>query len=308
MADNPLHRAVYLTGPTASGKTAVGVELARRLNAEIISLDSMALYRGMSIGTAKPTIGERRGVPHHLIDVLDPWESANVAWFRIQATAAVESVLARGRLPLFVGGTPLYLKACLRGLFEGPPADPELRRTLEAEETSALHQRLALVDPMAAARLHENDRRRVIRALEVQAATNRALSDLQIQHNQPAVGVKVAALQHDRPRLYQRIDHRVMKMFDEGFLEEVRALQESPKPLSDVAAQGVGYREVIDLLEDRATIEETIERIQTRTRQFAKRQETWFRGLAEVSPWPVGERESPEMVAERLVDWITSEK
>jgi tRNA dimethylallyltransferase len=308
MVDDPLHRAVYLTGPTASGKTAVGVELARRLDAEIISLDSMALYRGMSIGTAKPTIGERRGVPHHLIDVLDPWESANVAWFRIQATAAVESVLARGRIPLFVGGTPLYLKACLRGLFEGPPADPELRRTLEAEETSALHQRLALVDPLAAARLHENDRRRVIRALEVQAATNRALSDLQIQHNQPAVGVKVAALQHDRSRLYQRIDHRVMKMFDDGFLDEVRALQETPKPLSDVAAQGVGYREVIDLLEGRATIEETIERIQTRTRQFAKRQETWFRGLAEVSPWPVGERESSELVAERLADWITSEK
>jgi tRNA dimethylallyltransferase len=183
-----------------------------------------------------------------------------------------------------------------------------LRRTLEAEETSALHQRLALVDPLAAARLHENDRRRVIRALEVQAATNRALSDLQIQHNQPAVGVKVAALQHDRSRLYQRIDHRVMKMFDDGFLDEVRALQETPKPLSDVAAQGVGYREVIDLLEGRATIEETIERIQTRTRQFAKRQETWFRGLAEVSPWPVGERESSELVAERLADWITSEK
>jgi tRNA dimethylallyltransferase len=308
MATDPLQRAVYLTGPTASGKTAVGVELARRLNAEIISLDSMALYRGMSIGTAKPTIDERRGVPHHLLDVLDPWESANVAWFRTQAAAAVESILARGRLPLFVGGTPLYLKACLRGLFEGPPADPDLRRTLEAESTSELHDRLARVDPPAAARLHENDRRRVIRALEVHALAGRALSALQTEHNHPAVGVKVAALRHDRPRLYQRINERVVKMFGDGFIDEVRALRSGSRPISDVAAQGVGYREVIDLLEGRSTPREAIERIQTRTRQFAKRQETWFRGLAEVSPWPVGERESPETVAARLADWITSAK
>jgi tRNA dimethylallyltransferase len=308
MTTDSLKRAVYLTGPTASGKTAVGVELARRLDAEIISLDSMALYRGMSIGTAKPTIDERRGVPHHLLDVLDPWESANVAWFRTQAAAAVDSILARGRLPLFVGGTPLYLKACLRGLFEGPPADPELRRTLETETTSELHQRLALVDPPAAARLHENDRRRVIRALEVHALAGRALSTLQLEHDHPAVGAKVAALRHDRPRLYQRINERVVRMFDDGFIDEVRALQSGSRPISDVAAQGVGYREVIDLLEGRSTLKEAIERIQTRTRQFAKRQETWFRGLAEVSPWPLRVEESPEMIAERLAEWITSVK
>ena len=305
---NPLHRAVYLTGPTASGKTAVGVELARRLNAEVISLDSMALYRGMSIGTAKPSLDERQGVPHHLIDVLDPWESASVAWYRDQATAAAASILARGRLPLFVGGTPLYLKACLRGLFAGPAADPQMRQTLEAEETSALHQRLARIDPPTAARLHGNDRRRVIRALEVHAVTGRPLSALQTEHDQPAAGVHVVALQRPRPLLYQQINVRVIQMFANGFIEEVRALREGLRPLSDVAAQGVGYREVIDLLDGRATHAETIQRIQTRTRQFAKRQETWFRGLVEVKPWPVGERESAVEIAGRLEEWLASAK
>src|SRR4051794_17554905 len=177
--DNPLHRAVYLTGPTAVGKTAVGVELAHRWDAEVVVLDSMTLYRGMDIGTAKPTLAERAGVPHHLIDVLDPWESASVAEYRAWALAQAAEVESRGRRVLFVGGTALYLKALLRGLFEGPGANPELRKGLEGEAdrlgASALHERLAALDPAAAARLHPNDRRRVVRALEVIAATGRPL-------------------------------------------------------------------------------------------------------------------------------------
>lgn len=308
LQSNPLHRAIYLTGPTASGKTAVGVALARRLNAEVIALDSMTVYRGMDIGTAKPTLDERHGVPHHLIDVLDPWESASVAWYRDLAQGIAESILARGRVPLFVGGTPLYLKACLRGLFRGPAADLELRADLEQEASSDLHRRLVTVDPASAARLHENDRRRVIRALEVHDLTGRPLSAFQKEHDQPASGVKVVALRRPREFLHERINRRVHEMFENGFVDEVCALQEASRPLGDVSAQGVGYRELIELLAGRMNLAQTIEAIQIRTRQFAKRQETWFRGLAEVIAWPVEESETAQETAGRLESWIALEK
>jgi tRNA dimethylallyltransferase len=309
--DDPFHRAVYLTGPTASGKTTVGVELARRMDAEVVGLDSMTLYRGMDIGTAKPTHAEREGVPHHLIDVLDPWESASVAQYRAWAAAVVAAIEARGKRVLFVGGTALYLKALLRGLFEGPGADVALRRALEEEAEqhgdAALHARLAAVDPASAARLHPNDRRRVVRALEVLSVTGRPLSAWQTGHDRPApAGVAVFALERPRAALCARIDRRVVQMFHDGLIAEVRRLQAGPKPLSTVAAQGVGYREVIDLLAGRATELETIERVQAHTRQFAKRQATWFRGLAEVRSWPVDEDEPAGATARRLAGAIAT--
>jgi tRNA dimethylallyltransferase len=308
--ETPFHRAVYLTGPTASGKTAVGVELARRLRAEVVALDSMTLYRGMDVGTAKPSEAERGGVPHHLIDVLGPWESASVAQYRAWASDVIAGVEARGKRVLFVGGTALYLKALLRGLFEGPGADQALRRELETEADrlgdAAMHARLARVDPAAAARLHPNDRRRVVRALEVAAATGRPLSAFQVGHDRPApAGVAVFALVRPRDELRGRIDRRVIGMFREGLVDEVRRLLAGPRPLSPVAAQGVGYREVIDLLAGRAALDDTVARVQARTRQFAKRQGTWFRGLAEVRPWPVEGDEPPELTARRLADTIS---
>jgi tRNA dimethylallyltransferase len=304
---NAFHRAVYLTGPTASGKTAVGVALARRLGAEVVALDSMTLYRGMDVGTAKPTAGERQGVPHHLIDVVDPWDAASVATYRAWASDAVAMTEAKGKRVLFVGGTCLYLKALLRGLFDGPGADPEVRRALEDEAdrqgTGALHARLAAFDPAAAARLHVNDRRRVIRALEVAELTGRPLSAWQTGHDRPAPpGVAVFALQRPRDELRDRIDRRVLAMFRAGLVDEVRALVTAPRPLHSVPAQAVGYREVIDLLAGRATAEETVARVQARTRQFAKRQATWFRGLAEVTPWPVAPGEPAEETARRMAE------
>jgi tRNA dimethylallyltransferase len=306
LSTHPFHRAIYLTGPTASGKTAVGVALARRLDAEVVALDSMTLYRGMDIGTAKPTMAERGGVPHHLIDVLDPWEAASVADYRNRAKRVVEDVESRGFRALFVGGTALYLKALLRGLFEGPGADPDLRKALEDEADRlgdpAMHDRLARLDPSTAIRLHPNDRRRVIRALEVIEATGRPLSEQQLEHARAAPGsVPVFALERPRPELMRRIDRRVEAMFAEGLVEEVRRLQASDRPLGPVAAQGVGYREVIELLEGRVGLAEAITLTQARTRQFAKRQATWFRGLVEVRPWPVGEDESAEAIADRLL-------
>jgi tRNA dimethylallyltransferase len=307
-----LHRAIYLTGPTAVGKTAVGVSLAQRLDAEIIALDSMTLYRGMDIGTAKPTLSERGGVPHHLIDQLDPWEAASVADYRNWAIEVVTELEVRGRRALFVGGTALYLKALLRGLFQGPGADPELRKSLEEEADRlgdpAMHNRLASLDPATANRLHPNDRRRVVRALEVIEMTGRPLSELQVEHDQPAPGsVQVYALERPRAELFERIDRRVELMFDEGLIEEVRGLQANPRPLGPVAAQGVGYSEVIEMLAGRIDRAETLTRTQARTRQFAKRQGTWFRGLVEVQAWPVASDESPESIADRLFERIAED-
>jgi tRNA dimethylallyltransferase len=206
----------------------------------------------------------------------------------------------------------LYLKALLRGLFEGPGADPALREALEAEADrlggAALHARLAAVDPAAAARLHPNDRRRVVRALEVAAATGRPLSGWQTGHDRPApAGVLVFALGRPRDELRARIDRRVVRMFEDGLVEEVRRLAGGPRPLGPVPAQGVGYKEVLDLLAGRSGLAETVARVQARTRQFAKRQATWFRGLAEVRPWPVPADEPPDETARRLAERIQVE-
>ena len=306
---DPFHHAVYLTGPTASGKTAVGVELARLLDAEIVALDSMTLYRGMDIGTAKPTMAERQGIPHHLIDVLDPWESSSVAQYRNWAAVVVEGILARGKRALFVGGAGLHLKALLRGMFEGPGADANIRGQLEEDAArsgdAAIHARLAEVDPTTATRLHPNDRRRVIRALEVALVTGRPLSEFQTGHSRVAPSaVSVFALARPREVVRDRIDRRVIAMFKEGLVEEVRGLTAVPRPLHAVPAQGVGYREVIELLAGRLTEAEAIEQVQTRTRQFAKRQGTWFRGLAEVQPWPIAADEAPEQTARALAERI----
>ncbi len=303
--DNPFHRAIYLTGPTASGKTAVGLELATRLNAEIIALDSTTLYRGMDIGTAKPTPAERGEIPHHLIDVLDPWESSSVSSYREWARAAIADVETRRKRVLFVGGTPLYLKVLLRGLFSGPAADDSLRQSLEHEADSlgdaALHARLASLDPAAASRLDHRDRRRVIRALEVIELTGKPLAALQLEHDQPAPpSVPVFALELPRAVLRERIDRRVLQFFEAGLVDEVRALESGPRPLSATAAQAIGYREVIAMLRGQASLDQTIERVQARTRQFAKRQATWFRGLEEVRPMNVLPDESAASIAARL--------
>jgi len=309
MPENVFHRAIYLSGPTASGKTAVGVALARRLDAEILALDSMTLYRGMDIATAKPSLAERGGIPHHLIDVIDPWESASVSQYRDWAARAAGAVEGRGKRVLFVGGTALYLKALLRGLFSGPGADRALRRRLERDALEhgerALHDRLSALDPKAAGRLHPHDRRRVIRALEVIELTGRPISDLQAEHGQPApASVPVFALELPRACLHDRINRRVLKFFDAGLVDEVSRLQAAPRPLSGVPAQAIGYREVIAMLAGEASRRQTIEQFQARTRRFAKRQATWFRGLEEVRSVPVAPDDRPDSIAESLAGRI----
>jgi tRNA dimethylallyltransferase len=284
-------QTLILTGPTGSGKSALALDLAERLNAEIISMDSMALYRRMDIGTAKPTLDERRRVPHHLLDVLDPWESASVAWWLQRAAASCGDIAARGKRPLFVGGTPLYLKALLYGLFDAPPADESIRRRLSEEADAlggaSLHARLATVDPVSAARLHPNDVRRVVRALEVWELTGQPISSWQTQwKKQPNAENDGRCLYLDLPRseLYARIDARVERMIAEGWLEEVRALRQLERPLSREAGQALGYKEMFAYLDGQADLPQTIRRIQMRSRNFAKRQMTWFRHLPPCRP------------------------
>ncbi|MEN6458175.1 MAG: tRNA (adenosine(37)-N6)-dimethylallyltransferase MiaA [Thermoguttaceae bacterium] len=322
------HDCWFLTGPTASGKSAVAIELAKRIGAEIVSMDSMALYVGMDIGTAKPTVAERREIPHHLIDVLDPREEFSVAQYVDAAERSATGIVGRGRQVLFVGGTPLYLKALLRGMFEGPPADWQLRHQLANEaarcDAGWLHRRLAEVDPAAAARLHANDQRRIIRALEVFEKTGRPISQWQRQFEigRPAAECRVFALDWPKAELHARMDCRVEEMFAAGLVEEVRGLllvgpnaisaradeternasrlETEKVPLSRTARQAVGYREVIEHLEGRHTLAKTIELVQLHTRQLAKRQMTWFRSLSECRFMPVAGPFDPRTVAERL--------
>jgi tRNA dimethylallyltransferase len=328
----------YLTGPTAAGKTQVGIELALRLGAEIVSLDSMTLYQGMDVGTAKPSAADRARVPHHLLDLVPPSEEFSLSEYVDAAHEAISRIRNSSREVLFVGGTPLYLKSLLRGLYQGPPPDWPFRQQIEEELKSlpllTLHQRLQVIDPLLAARLHPHDKRRIIRGLEVFKQTGERLSHLQTQFDEgrPAEQVKVFVLSWPREELHRRIDLRVDQMFAAGLVDEVRGLLEEYGALSRTAQQAVGYREVIEYLKGQepgvrsqgsgvrsqgsgvrgqgsgardqepgvagfafspspplpfstsGALAACIDRVRARTRQFARRQETWFRALSECTP------------------------
>ena len=285
--DRPTANCWFLTGVTATGKTRIALALAHALDAEIISLDSMAVYRGMDVGTAKPTPEQQADTPHHLVDVVDPHEDYSVAQYVEAAHATIAEIRGRGREALFVGGTPLYLKALLRGLFDGPPANWLLRREIqrEVEEVGAhaLHQRLEQVDPVAASAIHPNDARRLIRAIEVYRATGQPISHLQMEFDDglPADACRVFVLRRPRAEQNERIDARVDDMLDRGLVDEVRRLTADGRQLGRTASQAVGYREAIEHLAGQCDAATMVTRIKARTRQFAKRQGVWFRSLSE---------------------------
>ncbi len=285
--DEIVKRCWFLAGATASGKTGVSLKLAAKIDAEIVSMDSMAIYRNMDVGTAKPYAHERAQVPHHLIDICDPNENFSTSEFYDAARTCVGEIWDRGKTVLFVGGTALYLKTLLRGLFEGPPADWQFRKEIENEIAEMgdefLHQRLQMVDPVAAHQLHPNDHRRIIRALEVFKVTGKPLSHLQLEFDNKTdpENCRVFALRHDRAILHDRIERRVTTMFEKGLLEEVALILKKFDSLSRTAAQAVGYKEAIAHLNGQMSLEEAIERVRIRTRRFARHQETWFRGLHE---------------------------
>ena len=268
-----------LLGPTASGKTALSLALARRHPVEIVSVDSMQVYRGMDVGTAKPSPQERREVPHHMIDVVEPEEEFSVGRYCELARQAMEGIWNRGRRPLLVCGSPLYLKALMWGLFEGPGADAALRVRLASDlqryGVEYMHQRLARVDPEAAGRIKPTDWRRIERALEVYELTGEPISARQSQFagppHFPSVGV---GLRWPRHSLYWRIDLRVDNMMSAGLLDEARRLAGR---LGRQAAQAVGYKELIAHLNGATSLEEAVQRIKRSTRRLAKHQLTWFR-------------------------------
>jgi tRNA dimethylallyltransferase len=296
----------FLSGATAVGKSGVGLALARRLGAEIISLDSMAIYRGMDVGTAKPTTAQRATVRHHLVDIVDPADEYSVAQYVDAAAESVADVRARGQKVLFVGGTPLYLKSLLRGLFDGPPANWEVREQIEAELANvgqaALHERLTQVDPVAASAIHPHDTRRMIRALEVFRATGEPISHQQLtfEEGRPANECRVFVLRRERAELHRRIERRVETMIGSGLIDEVRRLTADGHVLGRTASQAVGYREVLSFLAGEYGRDEMVERIKVRTRRFAKRQGTWFRSLSECRFIDVAGKVDPDAVAEQI--------
>jgi len=257
--------------------------LAPRLNAEILCVDSMQIYRGMDIGTAKPTAGQRRRVPHHLIDIVEASEHFSAARFVKLADAAITDIQSRSRRVLIVAGTPLYLMGLMYGLFDGPSADAsfrsELRDRASKEGIAALHAELAAVDPDAAARIHPNDLKRIERGLEVYRLTGTPLSALQSQW---AAGVMrypaaVVGIRRDRAETSRRINARVKQMIADGFVDEVRGLLAAPGGMGEQARQALGYAEIIAHLEGGMSLDDAVERIKIQTRRFAKHQRTWFR-------------------------------
>ncbi|MFM7137394.1 MAG: tRNA (adenosine(37)-N6)-dimethylallyltransferase MiaA [Planctomycetota bacterium] len=273
----------FLSGPTGAGKSALAIPLARRLGAEIVSVDSMAVYRGLDVGTAKPSHADRAAVPHHCLDLVSPADAFSVAGWLTAAAAAVADCRTRGRRILFVGGTPLYLRALRDGLAELPAADPGLRANLLAEASAAgpeaLHARLATLDPPAAARIHPHDTKRIVRALEVATLTGRPLSAAHSPQPDPLFESRLMILDVSRAALTARIDRRVEAMFASGIVEETAAALAAPGGIGPTASQAAGYTEAIDLLAGRIDRPEAIRRTQARTRQLAKRQRTWFRSF-----------------------------
>ena len=278
MPDAPVVPA--LIGPTGAGKSQIALTVAREIGAEVVAVDAFTVYRGMDIGTAKPSPAEQREVPHHLIDVLAPNEICTVEWFQSAARAAIDDVLARGRVPLLVGGSGLYFRAVVDPL-EFPPTDPDVRAQITGrygDDAPRAHRDLAAVDPAAAQRIDPGNLRRSVRALEVLQLTGRPFSDWRRAWEQwePVYpGLRVLGIVVDRRELARRIDRRVDTMLEQGWVEECAGLR--TRELSSTARQAIGYGELFAHLDGRLTLEEAAEQIKVRTRQFAARQDRWFR-------------------------------
>lgn len=281
-------RLVIVQGPTASGKSALALALAERFDGEIVNADSMQVYRGMDIGTAKPSREERERVPHHLYDIVDPDVNFTAADFREYAPRAIEEIHRRGKRAILVGGTGLYIRILTRGLVDSPGGDDAIRRELETEARreglEALHRRLAVVDPVTATRLHPNDGVRIVRALEVFLLTGRPLSSFHEEHrfaDDPYHCLKLG-IAVEREILYQRVEERVDRMIADGLVEEVQGLLAAGCAPSLKAMGSIGYREICEHLAGEYPLEEAVRRIKQSTRQYAKRQLTWFRRDSEI--------------------------
>ncbi len=309
-----MHRLYFIIGCTACGKGSLGRELARRLDGQIVSVDSMKIYRRMDIGTAKPSKAARAEVGHHCIDLVEPSASFSVAQFVEHADQAVSEIASAGAKAFAVGGTSLYIKALSEGLFEGPSADAKARRLLRAraadEGLAALHAELAAVDAEAAARIHPNDEQRIVRALEVYQATGRPITELQRQWDtgHSRYHAVFIGLRRDRDDQSRRINLRAKMMMEAGLRDEVAALLAEPAGLSDQAAQAVGYAEMIDHLRGNCSLDEAFEQIKINTRRLAKKQRTWHRRFRDVTWFDASPDETPESLATRVMEKVIGEE
>ena len=275
-------KVVVIVGPTASGKTAVSIELAKKINGEIISADSMQIYKYMDIGTAKPTLDEMQGIKHYMLDVVMPDETFNVAKYKSMAESAIEEILKKGKVPIIVGGTGLYINTLVDGIeFADVPGDEEYRNELiekgYREGAMSIYKELEKVDSESAKKIDPNNIRRVARALEIYKVTGKTKTQLDIESRKEVkYDYRLFGMEWDRETLYNRIDLRVDKMIEAGLIDEVRNVTEKFK-ISNTAVQGLGYKEVIEYLNGNISYEEMIEKLKLETRHYAKRQLTWFR-------------------------------
>ena len=309
-ADAALLPLVAIVGPTASGKTDAAIALCRALGGEVVSMDSMQVYRGMDIGTAKPSLAERGGIAHHLLDVADPGEAFSVADYRALADAAIAQIRARGHLPVLVGGTGLYLNALTLEMdFAQAPADEAVRARLAQAALAEggrerLHARLAEVDPASAARLHPNDLRRVVRALEIYEVTGLPMSAHATDMRPRRYAPHIAGLSMARPALYARIDARVDAMLAQGLLAEAAALRAAGVPDQSQAMQAIGYRELLSVLDGQADVREAAASIQQNSRRYAKRQMTWFGHDPRVTWFAREAYADTQALHEALLTWV----
>lgn len=276
ITQSPISNLLTILGPTATGKTALSLHLAKRFDGEIVSADSRLFYRGMDIGTAKPGTAQQERVPHHLVDIADPDETITLGQYQDAAFAAVEAIQARERLPILVGGTGQYIMSVVEGW--GIPRIPphrELRGALRRLGGAELHRWLSYLDPEAAESIHRNNVRRVIRALEVTLVSGRPITELQ-RKKPPPYEILIVGLRTDRETLYRRIDHRVDEMMDAGLLSELEALRDAGYGPDLPAMSGLGYRQLWDYLQGEATLEEAVERIKFETHRFVRHQYNWF--------------------------------
>ena len=306
-------RVLFILGCTAVGKSAVGVELARRLGGEIVSVDSMMVYRRMDIGTAKPSREIRAEIPHHCIDIVEPSESFSVARYLSFADEAIARVSSAGKPVLLVGGSALYIKAVSEGLFDGPGADPVIRQALKAradrEGLTTLHADLMQIDPDAAGRVSPRDEKRIIRALEVYRLTGKPISRLQRQWDtqQFRYDCIFVGLRRSKEDTNRRINARVKAMIRQGLRDEVASLLAEPAGLSPQAAQALGYAEMIEHLQGRCTLEQAVERIKINTRQFARRQRTWFRHFRNVRWIDIHQDDTVDKIVQNVLREISRE-
>ena len=295
-----------MVGPTAVGKTEVAVRLAGKINAEIISCDSMQVYKGMDIITSKPTPILRKKTPHHLINIVPPTREYNVSRYRQEALKKIRGVLKKGKIPLFVGGTGLYMSILVDGIFKAGPQSKSIRKRLYKEAkrlgSEYLYRRLQQVDPEAAAKIHPHDTKRIIRALEVFESTGKPISELQRQRK--GLGseyeVKIFCLNIPRDKLYAHIEKRIERMFKQGLLAEVKKLLKLK--LSQTASCAIGIKELKGYIDGLYDLEEAKRLIKKNTRNYAKRQLTWFRKDKRIEWLEIGDKETPMQVAERIVE------